>query len=172
MSKRISLIILAVIIMLVMVIPSNKVFAVSNKKVTSVNAFYENGKLTVSGEVEAGMLAVAVQVYDQNDQFVKLETGAVNSQNKYEVVFTIPEGIYTVKVADFDGGEVVTKKVNEEVQDNQKEDTKEDKTEESETSSNPKTGDNIIMFVSIFAVATLGVFITIKLNRKRKVSKH
>ena len=110
MSKRISLIILAVIIMLVMVIPSNKVFAAGNKKVTSVNVSYENGKLTVSGEVEAGMLAVAVQVYDQNDQFVKLETGAVDSSNKYEVIFILPEGIYTVKVADFDGGEVVTKK--------------------------------------------------------------
>lgn len=40
------------------------------------------------------------------------------------------------------------------------------------TSNNPKTGDNIITIFSIFAIATLGAFTTIKLNRNRKVRKH
>lgn len=39
-------------------------------------------------------------------------------------------------------------------------------------SSNPITGDNIILFVTIFAIATLGIFTTIKLSKKHKVRKH
>ena len=41
-----------------------------------------------------------------------------------------------------------------------------------DTSSNPTTGDNIIMIISIFAIATLGTFTTVKLNKKCRVSKH
>lgn len=40
------------------------------------------------------------------------------------------------------------------------------------TGTNPITGDNIIMFISIFAIATLGVFITIKFNKNNKTRKH
>lgn len=40
-----------------------------------------------------------------------------------------------------------------------------------ETSSNPTTGDNIVMYVSLFAIATVGTFIVIKLN-KNKTRKH
>ena len=35
-------------------------------------------------------------------------------------------------------------------------------------SNNPKTGDNIIIIFSIFAIATLGVFTTIKFNKNSK----
>ena len=82
MSKRISLIILAVILVITMVIPSTKVYA-ANKKVNTVEAVYESGKLTVSGSVEEGMLAVAVQVLDSDNNLVILETGSVDSNNKY-----------------------------------------------------------------------------------------
>lgn len=41
------------------------------------------------------------------------------------------------------------------------------------TSSNPRTGDNIIMIISIFVIATLGIFTIIKLNkRNNKIAKH
>ena len=49
--------------------------------------------------------------------------------------------------------------------------TEEAKTEES-TLKNPKTGDNIIMTISIFAIATLGAYTTLKVNRSRKMRKH
>ena len=45
-------------------------------------------------------------------------------------------------------------------------------TEKTDNSKNPKTGDNIIMTISIFAVATLGAYITLKLNRNRYMRKH
>ena len=40
------------------------------------------------------------------------------------------------------------------------------------TSNNPKTGDNIITIFSIFAIATLGAFTTIIINKNRKVRKY
>lgn len=43
---------------------------------------------------------------------------------------------------------------------------------ENTTSSNPTTGDNIILFIALFVIATLGTAITIKLNKNRKVRKH
>lgn len=52
------------------------------------------------------------------------------------------------------------------------ENTEENTTKADITSSNPTTGDNIILFSIIFAIATLGVFATIKLNKNHKVRKH
>lgn len=40
------------------------------------------------------------------------------------------------------------------------------------TSNNPTTGDNIVTVITIFAIATLGVCTTIKINRNRKIRKH
>lgn len=40
------------------------------------------------------------------------------------------------------------------------------------STNNPKTGDNIIMIISIFAISILGIFITLKINKNRKVRKH
>lgn len=45
-------------------------------------------------------------------------------------------------------------------------------TENTTTSNNPTTGDNIILFIALFVIATLGTVITIKLNRNSKVRKH
>ena len=45
-------------------------------------------------------------------------------------------------------------------------------TKENVTASNPTTGDNIIILATIFAIATLGTIITIRLNKNRKIRKH
>lgn len=50
--------------------------------------------------------------------------------------------------------------------------TSEDAKTTTDTSSNPTTGDNIIMIISIFAIATFGVFTTLKVNKNRRVRKH
>ena len=41
-----------------------------------------------------------------------------------------------------------------------------------DNSKNPKTGDNIAITISIFAIATLGAYTTLKVNRSRKMRKH
>ena len=43
---------------------------------------------------------------------------------------------------------------------------------ENTTSNNPTTGDNIILFIALFVIATLGIAITIKLNKNCKVREH
>ena len=184
MSKKISIIVLTVILVLAMVIPSSTVFAASNLKVKTVEATQASGKVTVTGEVDAGMLAVAVSVYDKDGNFVKLETGSVNTNNKYEVILTLPEADYTIKVADFDGGEVTTKELkkdssNENTNTNTNtvvDNTIATNTTENEKANSPKTGDNITIFFVIFAVAAIGTLSVIVLNKKgskaKRVSKH
>ena len=45
-------------------------------------------------------------------------------------------------------------------------------TKTTDTSSNPTTGDNIIMIISIFAIATFGIFTILKVNKNRRIRKH
>lgn len=47
-----------------------------------------------------------------------------------------------------------------------------EETKTTDNSSNPTTGDNIIMTISIFVISTLGVIITLKFNKNRKIRKH
>ena len=44
--------------------------------------------------------------------------------------------------------------------------------ETTETSSNPSTGDSIAIYVSLFAIATFGAFVLIRLNKNSRVKKH
>ena len=172
MCKKIVLVVIALALIIVMGSPSKRVFA-ANKEIKTVDAIQENGKLIVSGEVEEGMLAVAVQVLDQNNNLVKLETGAVDSNNKYKVEITVPEGKYIIKVADYDGGNTITKNIPEETQKTDSDSKEETKTTNNEEikADNPKTGDNIIIAVSVLIIACVGVLLTIKLNKKHKAKK-
>lgn len=190
MSKKVSLIIIAVILMLALVIPSSKVYA-ANKKVNEVNASQKNGKITVSGSVEDGMLAVAVQVLDSNGKLVKLETGAVNASNKYSLEIEVPEGTYTVKVADYEGGAFAEKTVTKATDSTEKEEdttTKDDdnKTEDSaketkteneenkkgDNSNNPQTGDTIKNTFVVLGAAIVVLALTFKYGKKKRVRKH
>ena len=40
------------------------------------------------------------------------------------------------------------------------------------TSSNPKTGDNIVTFVAMFIVSVLGIAITVKYKKNKVAKKH
>jgi hypothetical protein len=177
MSKKICLIVLALTLALVMVIPSSRVYA-ANKKVNSLNVTQANGVLTVSGEVEDGMLAVAVQVLDSNQNLLEFRTGEVDSDNKYKVQIDLPEAEYIVKVADYDGGDVMAYGLPEEGTTETSTDTPSDNTEEETANGvkneadNPTTGDNIRRVVSVLGIAVVGVLITTKFNRKRRVRKH
>lgn len=192
MSKKVSLIVISVILMLALVIPSSKVYA-ANKKVNEVNAVQANGKITVSGTVEDGMLAVAVQIVDSDGKLVTLETGEVDASNKYNLAIEVQEGTYTVKVADYEGGAVVEKEVTTE--DEKKDDTKEDTTKEDEKATEektetktedtteakttktekdetPQTGDTIRNVFIALAVAILALTVTFKFRRNKVVRKH
>lgn len=74
-------------------------------------------------------------------------------------------------------------KIEQEIEtEKQKETEKEIETEEqnskeyiktnASTPASPKTGDNIIMIISIFVISTLGAYTTLKINKNQKKRKH
>jgi len=119
-------------------------------------------------------------------QTIEIDSGNVIDPNNYVLVSgstkltlkssflentSVGEHTITFKYND---GEVSTKlTIAKAVNEIEKEATQTATTEtETTTSNNPKTGDNIITIFSIFAIATLGTFATLKLNRNRKARKH
>ena len=80
---------------------------------------------------------------------------------------SLSEGEHTLKVAFNNGGEATTKFTIAKA-----EETTPTETTPTDNSKNPKTGDNIIMTISIFAIATLGAYTTLKVNRSRKMRKY
>lgn len=83
---------------------------------------------------------------------------------------SLSEGEHTLKVAFNNGKSAETKFTVAKA--NTTEETTTITENTTTTSNNPKTGDNIITIFSIFAIATLGTFTTLKLNRNRKTRKH
>ena len=188
MRRKISLIILTFAIVLAVIIPSSKVYA-ADKKVNSVETSQAGGKLTVSGDVEEGMLAVAIQILDTNENLITLTTGAVDENNKFNVDVEIPEGNYIIRVADYDKGAVFTvSSPDDEKTEQQSNPTSENdsttptsnetkkeetKTTEKKNGANPSTGDTIIRFVTIFAIATIVLMFVKKASKKNtRVRKH
>lgn len=180
MSKKVSLV-LIIALVIAIIMPYSKVLA---KDIQTLDVNGENGKIKVSGETESGMLAVAVSVYNEDEtKLITTETTDVDNNNKYEYIIEIAEGNYVVKVADYDGGTYVSKEVTvakaEEDVATTIETAETEKTEgtakESKidnTSSNPKTGDKIAMWIGLMIVSILGILLTVKNSKKTKKRKH
>lgn len=83
-----------------------------------------------------------------------------------EYMSSLSEGEHTLKVAFNNNGIATTKFTVAEAS------TTTRGQEAKVATKNPKTGDNIIMTMSIFVVAILGVYITLKINKKSKMRKH
>lgn len=75
--------------------------------VSSATASVSNSTVTVSGTVEASptVYAVAIVAYDSNGNLQALVSTNVDSSNAYSTSFSLPAGTYTIKVADYEGGE-------------------------------------------------------------------
>lgn len=169
MSKKISLVFILIVLVIMMLVPTNKVFA---KEIESLDVTGGKGKIAVSGKTENGMLAVAISVYNEDEtKLITTETTSVDNSNKYSYTLEIAEGNYVVKTADYDGGAYVSKKVTvEEPEVSADEDTttatEETKTEETAKNSNPKTGDIIATFIAMFAVSTVGFIVTKRIKKR------
>lgn len=131
-----------------------------------------------------------------------MQTTEVNSSNEFSATIALESGNYLIKVADYEGGTFAEKSIKETTNNTNTEaegksdvekeltnteettnttntadvvnkaDTTEKDTKTTVKSSNPTTGDNIIMIISVFAVAALGAFITLKLYKNNKTRKH
>ena len=84
-------------------------FTARAKDIKTINASEASGKVSVSGTAEAGMLAVAVMVYDESGKdLIAFETASVSDENLYYAEINVAEGKYLIKVADYDGGDFKT----------------------------------------------------------------
>ena len=85
---------------------------------------------------------------------------------------SLAEGEHTLKVAFNNNGTATTKftiaKANTQTIEETTDTTSETPTKTTETvkSYNPQTGDNIILFIALFVIATLGTCIITKRNKK------
>lgn len=182
--KNVKIILSTLFIVIITAILSSSVYAGT---VNGINAIENEGKITVSGTVDSSVYAVAVVVYT-DDSLEYMETTNVNTDGTYNVELekTFDYGTYEVRVADYNGGEY--KKVLVEVKNeestttdntaidnttNENEITENTTSDNREKSSNPTTGDKIVIFATIFVIAVIGLGMTRKLNKsKRRISKH
>jgi len=81
-----------------------------------------------------------------------------------EYMSSLSEGEHTLKVA-FNNGAIATTQFTVAK-------AEETLATEETVTSNPKTGDNIMITISIFAIATLGAYTTLRINRNCKMRKH
>ena len=161
--KNIKLIITTLLIVVLTLILSSSVYAGEVKTVTATE---KDGKITVNGTVEEGVLAVAI-VVNLDGELNYMETGNVDENGKYsvELAKTFNDGEYEICVADYNGDDY--KKTTIQVPTEDSTSKKEDK---KENSSNPKTGDLIMLWISILLISMLGIIKIAKL--KSKTSRH
>lgn len=105
--KIMKLVIATIITAIIIAVLSSSVYAGT---VLSVNTTENDGKITVSGTVDSSVYAVAVVVYS-GDNLEYMETTNVTDDGTYnvELAKTFADGVYTVKVADYNGGSYVVK---------------------------------------------------------------
>lgn len=107
MKNRINCIfIIAAIVLSVICAP---VYASESEEITSLSASYASGKVTVTGETIENVYAIAVLLYDNNDELLRMETFGISNQSfTAEIEISLPAGTYTIKVADYAGGPFAT----------------------------------------------------------------
>ena len=82
------------------------------KEITTLDVTQSDEKIFVSGTAEAGTLAVARMIYDSTDtNLLTMQTTSVANDNTFKDSITIENGNYIVKVADYDGGDYMSKTV-------------------------------------------------------------
>ena len=79
-------------------------------EISGISAEEQNGTITVSGHADSSVLAVVVSVYD-GDSLVTFTSSGVDDEHNFSTTIDVAEGNYTVKVADYAGGDWVSQDV-------------------------------------------------------------
>ena len=145
------------LLLLVLLIAPITVFAAATPNVLTVSPTADGATINYTGTTEDGVYAAACKLYAPDaasvDDYLDAFSSSVDA-NKFEGTLTAPKaGKYLVKCANYDGGDIVSAEV-----------------EVTEVAKNqPKTGDNIVLFVILGVVALAGIaFTTVKLVKKSK----
>lgn len=147
MKKYFSLVSVFVLAM-VFIIPG-----INAKEVKTIDLKEEtSGVVTVSGTTEADMLAVAIIAYDKDNNLAAMKTSGVVS-DKYSDTIELKAGTYTIKVADYDGGEYKESKIN---------------VTGNVGVKNPNTLDDIYLYIILGVVAVIGIIYYVVTSKKTK----
>lgn len=108
----------------ILIMPGSKIMAGT---IASIDTNVKDGTVTVSGTADSGVLSVAIFVYDEaGDNMLQMKSVAVDSEQKFSEDFSLGDGKYLVKAADYEGGKFVETTVT--VGENKSDDTKLDDT--------------------------------------------
>ena len=157
MKKIILTLIMTLTIMMMPIVKAANITTMSASESTS-------GEITISGTVEDSVIAVATLIYDsKGENLITMQTVQVNDDNTYNATFTLDAETYVVKVADYSGGNYKTATISP-------------NTTTSGVSSsedyNPKTGDNILLYVVLGLISLVGLSsIAIYFKKTTKASR-
>lgn len=101
--------VLPILVMIFVLSTSIQMVKAAGGIVETVSTTVSGTTVTVSGTVNASpvVYAVAIAVYDSNGNLNTMFTTNVDAANTYQATFTLPEGTYLIKVADYEGGTFV-----------------------------------------------------------------
>ena len=120
-------------------------------KVESLDATASTGTINYNGTMEDGSHAVMCKLYNSKGEELDLLSSAVN-EKKFEGSFEVSaKGTYKVACANYEGGAIV------------------EKTVEVTAVKNPKTSDNIVLYVTLGVIALLGAsYLAFRLKKQLK----
>ena len=181
MKRKICLVVaLMLVFALTFVIPvkSQYVYA-SDDEITKVEVEEKSGKMIVSGKVHGNILAVAIAVYDESgENLVIMKTTAVDDENEFSDVIEVSNWSYIVKVANYEGGAFVEKKVTlsdndtdvKDLKDTENKSDEETKVESKKATTNPLTGNNVLIIAIVLVVAVVILGISFVVSKKNKTN--
>ena len=146
---------------------------VSAKDIISIDGSISNNKLSISGKAEEGTLAVEIMVYDSSNNLVAMESASVDNDNNFEKTIDVDGSEFTIKVADYDGGEYLEKRITSSSDDSTVSNTTttnstDSNNKKSTKANNPNTYDNIIKYVVISLISFVGIAIIYMFIKYRK----
>jgi hypothetical protein len=107
--KRLALI-LALAVILINITPYGAAFAIPENNILSLSASYSGGKVSIRGTTSPNVLAVAVLLYDTDGTtLLRMKTfGVTNGAFSGDLDVKLAYGTYTVRAADYEGGDYAT----------------------------------------------------------------
>ena len=148
MKKILSLVVLLVATLFVTIVKA--------EEIKTVDVTVNDLSVTVAGTTENTVAAVSITIFDKDGELVLLKSVSVDDDNKYTLTVALEKGTYDIKVADYSGGDFITK----------------EKIVVGETVKNPKTGDNVYLYCIVLALCLAALCIAFDYPRfLKKVKK-
>lgn len=176
--KKISLFIVGILFLFPMV-----VFAAGDPNVTSVTATADGSTINYTGTTENNAIAVTCHIYKNNADLDRYSSEVEN--DAFSGSFTVSStGEYEVRCANFEGGTIKTATAtvtavtsnsnttssNNNIASNVASNTTSNSNKPvGSNESNPKTLDNIGLYIGLFVVALVGIGTALILKRKKSL---